>query len=163
MIQTDPFRSFDTLLGRLTGLPGTANVLNASTMPLAMDAYRRGSDVWVHIDVPGVGPESIDINVERGVLTVTAERNQTRSEDDRFYLNERASGSFRRQVRLGDGLDADHIEADVHDGVLTLRIPVAQQAQPKKITVGSGSRPQILESTEKTESTETPKSESVAS
>ncbi len=157
MIQTDPFRSFDTLLGRLAGLPSTANALPATSMPMAMDAYRRGNDVWVHLDVPGVAPESIDIGVERGILTVSVERNQTRDENDRFYLSERAAGSFRRQVRLGEGLDADHIEADVHDGVLTLRIPVAQQAQPKKITVGSGSKVKALENAE----TATPKDDPI--
>jgi HSP20 family protein len=143
MIQTDPFRSFDTLLGRLSGLPAGSSAFTTASMPMAMDAYRRGNEIWVHLDVPGVGPESIDISVERGVLTVTAERSVARDEGDRFYLNERGTGTFRRQVRLGEGLDTDAIEADVHDGVVTLRIPVAEKAQPKKIAVTS-SKPKAL-------------------
>jgi HSP20 family protein len=131
MIQSDPFKNIDAFFGRLAGAPLTT----AGVMPI--DAYRRGNDVWVHIDVPGVAPDSLDISVERGVLTVSGERNVTRSEGDRVYLAERPNGSFRRQVRLGEGLDPDTIEADVHDGVLTLRIPVAPLAQPRKIPIHS--------------------------
>jgi HSP20 family protein len=102
-----------------------------------MDAYRRDSDVWVHIDLPGVRADSIDVNVERNVLTVSAERNWQREEGDRVYVAERTRGAYSRQVHLGDGLDADAIEADFHDGVLTLRIPIAERAQPRKITVNA--------------------------
>ena len=108
----------------------------AAFMPL--DAYRRGNDVWVHVDLPGVGTDSIDMSVERSVLTITAERARPRSEGDSVYLAERHQGRFRRQVMLGDGLDDSNIEADYHDGVLTLRIPVAEKAQPRKISVRSG-------------------------
>jgi HSP20 family protein len=94
--------------------------------------------VWVHLDLPGVAASSIDISVERNVLTVTAERNYQREEGDRVYFDERHEGVFRRQVSLGEGLDADAIEADYTDGVLTIRIPVAPQAQPRKISVGTG-------------------------
>lgn len=98
-----------------------------------MGAYRRDTDVWVHIDMPGVAVESVDIDVERDVLTVTGERSWQSEESDQVYLNERGQGSYRRQVHLGEGLDADAIEADLHDRVLTLRIPVAERAQPRKI------------------------------
>ena len=127
LIQNDPFRDFDSFFTRLSGR-------NAG---LPMDAYRRDSDVWVHIDMPGVSTDSLDVSVERNVLTVTAERDWQREEGDHVYLSERSRGSFRRQVHLGDGLDAEAIEADLHDGVLTLRIPIAEKAQPRKITIGT--------------------------
>lgn len=102
-----------------------------------MDSYRRGDDIWVHLDLPGVTSDSIDISVERNVLTVTAERTFQRQEGDSVYFNERHDGAYRRQVSLGDGLDAENIEADFSDGVLSLRIPVAPQAKPRKITVNT--------------------------
>ncbi|MDY7100299.1 MAG: Hsp20/alpha crystallin family protein [Actinomycetota bacterium] len=132
LLQNDPFRDFDTLFDRLAGRPATQN------MAMPMDAYRRGSDVWVHLDLPGVAPDSIDISVERSVLTVSAERSWQREEGDQMYLSERHRGVYRRQVHLGDGLDAEKIEANFDDGVLTLRIPVAEQAKPRKISVGTG-------------------------
>lgn len=116
---------------------------------IPMDAYRRGDDVWVHLDLPGVAPDSLDISVERNVLTVSADRNWQREDGDQAYLAERTRGTYRRQVHLGDSLDADSIEADLADGVLTLRIPVSEKAQPRKISVGTISREAIdVESTQ---------------
>lgn len=130
LFNNDPFRDFDSFFGRTrTG--------SAYWMP--MDAYRRGEDVWVHVDLPGVAPDSLDINVERNVLTISAERNWQYEEGDRSYLSERPRGNFHRQVHLGDGLDSEAIEADLSDGVLTLRIPVAEKAKPRKITITPGS------------------------
>lgn len=129
LLQNSPFRDFESLFD----LPSNRG---GRTMP--MDAYRRGDDVWVHIDLPGVASDSIDISVERNVLTVTAERSTPWEEGDRSYLAERHRGTFRRQVHLGEGLDSESIEADYHDGVLTLRVPVAQQAKPRKIQIGGG-------------------------
>lgn len=129
LTQNDPFRDLDLLFRRL----GTRSAGNDNTM--AMDAYRRGSDVWVHVDLPGVNADQVDINVERGVLTITAERSWPREDGDQLYLNERPTGAFRRQVHLGDSLDVDGIEADFADGVLTLRIPVSERAQPKRIEI----------------------------
>lgn len=131
LFQNDPFRELDEVFGRFG--PRTAM---ASAMP--MDAYRRGTDVWVHVDLPGVSADSIDISVERQVLTISAERDWTRNDDDRLYLAERRRGTFSRQVHLGDGLDPDGIEADYTDGVLTLRIPVAEKAQPRKVAITTG-------------------------
>ena len=131
LIQNDPFRDFDALFGRL-GRSSNGSV----AMP--MDAFRRGSDVWVQIDLPGVAADSLDITVERSVLTVSAERTWQREEGDQVYLAERHRGTYRRQVHLGEGLDAERIEADFTDGVLTLRIPVAEQAKPRKVEVGTG-------------------------
>ncbi len=130
LLQNDPFRDFDALFRTL----GRGD---AAENRMAMDAYRRGEDVWVHIDLPGVAADAVDISVERNVLTVTAERTYPYEEGDQSYLRERRQGTFRRQVHLGDNLDVDHIEADYVDGVLTLRIPVAERAKPRKISVGS--------------------------
>jgi HSP20 family protein len=132
MIQTDPFRDFDTLFSRLSGRP------QHSTGVMPMDAFRRGTDVWVHIDLPGVKAENLEITVERNVLTIAAERNWQRQETDQPYFGERYRGTFRRQIELGDGLDLQNLEADLHDGVLTVRIPVAEQAKPRKVEVGQG-------------------------
>ncbi len=143
MIQTDPFRDLDTLFSRLSSRQQN----NGGVMP--MDAFRRGSDVWVHIDLPGVKAESLDITVERNVLTIAAERNWQRQEADQPYFGERYRGAFRRQIQLGDGLDLENLEADLHDGVLTVRIPVAEQAKPRKVEVGQGrhSEPEAIETT----------------
>jgi len=138
MLVQDPFRDFESFLGRSAGRGAPVT---------AMDAYRRGGDVWVHVDLPGVSADSIDISVERSVLTVSAERNWQLEEGDRVYLSERSKGSYRRQVHLGEGLDADGIEAAFTDGVLTLRIPVAEQAKPRKIEINTASREIDVEST----------------
>jgi HSP20 family protein len=130
LFQNDPFRDVDAILDRMAARPRSGP---AGT--IAMDAYRRGSDVWVHLDLPGASVDSIDINLERNVLTVSAERNWDREEGDQYYVAERRRGTFTRQVHLGDSLDGEHIEAAYRDGVLTLRIPIAEQAQPRKIAV----------------------------
>lgn len=130
---------------------GPSDLGRTNAMP--MDAYRRGDNVWVHVDLPGVSPDSIDIDVERSVLTISAERNWQREEGDAMYLSERNRGTFRRQVHLGDNLDTDGIEADFADGVLTLRLPISAKAKPKKIPIGvsSDSSPAIdVESTPST-------------
>lgn len=142
LFQNDPFRELDLMFDRFGGRQRTPG---ASGMP--MDAYRRGSDVWVHLDLPGVHPDSIDIDLERNVLTVSAERRWTREDDDQMYVTERRQGTFKRQVHLGDSLDAEQIEAIFNDGVLTLRIPVAERAQPRKIEVNTTSSPEAIETT----------------
>ncbi len=98
LMQNDPF--FDAFFR------GSART---ETLRMPMDAYRRGDDVWVHIDLPGVAPDSLDISVERNVLTVAAERNWQREENDQAYLTERSRGSYRRQVHLGESLDTGGI------------------------------------------------------
>ena len=138
LLQNSPFRDLDSVFDQLSG-----RTVGTSTM--AMDAYRRGSDVWVHLDLPGMAADSLDISVERNVLTVTGERSWERQEGYRVYINERRQGAFRRQVTLGAGLDADGIEADYTDGVLTLRIPVAEKAQPRKIQITASGRAAIAD------------------
>ena len=140
LLQNDPFRDIDAWFDRMTGRSASNG-----QWPMPMDAYKRGNDLWVDIDLPGVVADSVEINVERNVLTVSAQRSGERNEGDQVYLAERHRGSFRRQVHLGDGLDAERIEARYSDGVLTLRIPVAAAAQPRKIPVITGSAARAID------------------
>lgn len=135
LLETDPFRDLETLFGRFAQRPSASSGA-AGVMP--MDAFRRGSDVWVHVDLPGVKADDLDITVERSVLTITAQRAWQRQEGDQAYFGERYRGNFRRQIHLGEGLDLDALEADLHDGVLTMRIPVAEQAKPRKVPISRG-------------------------
>lgn len=127
LMRTDPFRDLDRFTQRLLG-----DAARPATMP--MDAYREGDTFVIHFDLPGVRPESIDLEVERNVLTVKAERRDTTAERE-TVVAERPSGVFSRRLFLGETLDADHIAADYANGVLTLRVPVAEQAKPRKIAV----------------------------
>jgi HSP20 family protein len=148
LLQNDPFRDIDAWFDRMTGRSS-----NGGYWPMPMDAYMRGNDLWVDIDLPGVAADSVDINVERNVLTVSAERSWERQEGEQVYLAERHRGRFRRQVHLGDGLDADRIEARYDDGVLRLRIPVAETAKPRKIEVQTGSSAAAINTTSSEAST----------
>jgi HSP20 family protein len=107
---------------------------------MAMDAYREGDEYVVAFDLPGVSAEAIDIDVERNMLTVKAERRPvTKADDVQMELSERPLGVFSRQIVLADTLDTDRIKADYEAGVLTLRIPIAERAKPRKIAIGAGS------------------------
>src|SRR5256885_3316859 len=113
-----------------------------------MDAYRRGDRFFVHLDLPGVDPGSIDLTCEQNVLTVQAERRFETREEDQLVVNERAQGTFSRQLFLSDNLDLDRIEANYENGVLTLQLPVAEQAKPRRIEVSTSSPgPQVIEGT----------------
>jgi HSP20 family protein len=105
---------------------------------MPMDAWRRGNHVVAQLDVPGVRPEDVDVTVERNVLTVRASRRPDLAEEDERIVGERRHGELVRQLMLGDMLDPHRVEADVTDGVLTLRIPVAETATPRKVEVGTG-------------------------
>lgn len=136
---TDPFRDFDRLTQQLLG---TTN--RPAVMP--MDAWREGDRFVIEFDLPGVSPESIDLDVERNVLTVRAERVAANG-DWQMLASERTRGAFSRQLVLGDNLDLDRIEASYDAGVLRLLVPVAERAKPRKIEVGTGSRePAALQS-----------------
>jgi HSP20 family protein len=141
LMRTDPFRELDRLTQQLLGTSGTWS--RPSTMP--MDAYREGDHYVISLDLPGVSPEAIDIDVERNMLTVKAERRPAAKADDvQMELSERPLGVFSRQLMLADTLDADRIEAAYDAGVLTLRIPIAERAKPRKIAITStGDRKQI--------------------
>ena len=131
-------RDFDRIVRRAFGpaLFGTgANRAFTSAMP--MDTVRREGELVLRFDVPGVDSEKIDVTVDRGVLTVSATREETKTEGESPVVRERLFGSFTRRVRLSDNLDADAIEASNHDGVLEIRIPVREEAKPRKITVGT--------------------------
>ncbi|MFD8589272.1 Hsp20/alpha crystallin family protein [Streptomyces sp. NPDC059637] len=137
LMRTDPFREFDRLAQQVLG---TAS--RPAAMP--MDAYRSGEEFVVHFDIPGVDPETIDLDVERNVLTVRAERRSPAPEGAETVASERPSGTFSRQLFLGDTLDAERIDASYDAGVLTLRIPVAEQAKPRKIRIAGGGAPRQI-------------------
>ncbi|MGW2722696.1 Hsp20/alpha crystallin family protein [Streptomyces sp. NPDC001492] len=106
---------------------------------MPMDAWREGGTFFVELDLPGVDPESVDLDVEDNVLTVRAERKPTYGEGTDKVITERPAGTFSRQLFLGDTLDSERIEAAYEAGVLRLRIPVAEQAKPRKIAISGGS------------------------
>ena len=133
LMRTDPFREFDRLTQQVLGSAGTWS--RPTAMP--MDAYRDGDEFVVAFDLPGVSPDAIDLDVERNVLTVKAERRPV-GKDVEMQVSERPLGVFSRQLFLGDSLDTDHIDAKYDAGVLTLRIPIAERAKPRKITISAG-------------------------
>ncbi|MGW7819068.1 Hsp20/alpha crystallin family protein [Streptomyces puniciscabiei] len=138
LMRTDPFRELDRLTQQLLG-----DTTRPAAMP--MDAYRAGDDFLVHFDLPGIDPETIELDVERNVLNVRAERRSPAPENAQMLVAERPKGTFTRQLFLGDTLDVDRIDASYEAGVLTLRIPVAEQAKPRRIQIsgGTGDRKQI--------------------
>ena len=132
LLRTDPFRELDRLTQHAFGTSGT--LARPSVMP--MDAWRDGDTFHVEFDLPGVNPDSIDLDVERNVVTVKAER-PPRASDAELIAAERPRGVFSRQLILGDNLNTEHIAASYDSGVLTLQIPVAEKAKPRKISVTS--------------------------
>ncbi|MET9437097.1 Hsp20/alpha crystallin family protein [Streptomyces sp. NPDC006551] len=136
LMRTDPFRELDRLTQQLLGTTGTWS----KPSPMPMDAYREGDEYVIAFDLPGVTSDAIDIDVERNMLTVKAERRPvTKAGDVQMELSERPLGVFSRQLMLADTLDTEHITADYESGVLTLRIPIAERAKTRKITIGGGS------------------------
>ena len=135
LLRFDPFRDLDRVadeafrVGRSPAIP--------------MDAIRRGEQVVARFDLPGVDPASIDVEVERNQLTVRAERRWERAEDEQVLAAERRHGTFTRQLLLGETLDGSRVEAAYADGVLTLTIPVAETAKPRKVSVAVGSAPEL--------------------
>jgi HSP20 family protein len=132
LMRTDPFRELDRL----------AQVFGTTARPAAMpiDAYRKGDTFLVMFDLPGVRSDSIDLTVEKNVLTVHAERSRPEAEDVEMLVAERPQGTFSRQLFLGESLDTDNIEAEYSDGVLTLKVPVAESAKPRKVSITSNGR-----------------------
>jgi HSP20 family protein len=132
LMRTDPFRELERFAHQVTG---------TSSRPTAMplDAYRAGDEFVVSLDLPGVDPDAVEIDVERNVLTVKAERRPLPTGDDvRMQLAERPLGVFSRRLVLGDSLDTGRITAGYEAGVLTLRIPVAERAKPRRIEITGG-------------------------
>lgn len=132
----DPFRDFDRFFERSIGSA------RAGTIP--MDAYRHGDNIVIHLDLPGVDSSAVDIALDRNTLTVNAERHWEPVEGDRLIANERRQGRFVRQLFLGDGLDGERIHASYDNGVLTLTIPVAEKAKPKKIEIAGAEKPALV-------------------
>ncbi|MDQ1403313.1 MAG: hypothetical protein QOG03_1629 [Actinomycetota bacterium] len=138
LMRTDPFRDLDRL---------TQQVLGTPTRPAAMpiDAFRNGDAFVVQFDLPGVDAQSIELTVEKNVLTVHAQRARAQAEDVELLVAERPHGTFSRQLFMGDTLDTERIDAQYADGVLTLRVPIAEKAKPRRvpINVSDGGRTSI--------------------
>jgi HSP20 family protein len=137
LMRTDPFRELDRLTQQLSSAssPGTWSRPN----PMPMDAYRSGDEYVVVFDLPGVPQHAIDLDVERNVLTVKAERRPPAvSAGVEMQVAERPLGVFSRQLFLGDTLDTERITAEYESGVLTVKVPVAAQAKPRKISISGG-------------------------
>jgi HSP20 family protein len=127
----DPFaRDFDRLTRRAFGPADFGRLAR-------MDAIRRENDIELRFDLPGIDPESIDVTVDHGVLSVSASRSDEYTEGEKPFIRERVMGSYSRRIRLSDAVDAEKIEASYTDGVLTVHVPVVEQAKPRKIEVRS--------------------------
>jgi HSP20 family protein len=130
LMRTDPFRDLDRLTQQVFG-----TAARPAFMP--MDAWRSGDVFHIEFDLPGVSTDSIDLDVERNVLTVRAERAQANNEESELIAAERPRGVFSRQVILGDNLNLDAVQASYNDGVLHLTVPVAETAKPRKLSIES--------------------------
>jgi HSP20 family protein len=137
LMRTDPFRDLDWL---------TQQVLGTAARPAVMpiDAWREGDEFVVEFDLPGIKQDSLDLDVERNVVTVRAERPDI-DPDREMLAAERPRGVFSRQLFLGENLDTDKIEAAYHEGVLRLRIPVAEKAKPRKIAIDRHNGQQVID------------------
>lgn len=135
LMRFDPLRELD----RLTEQAVTVGARALHRMP--MEARRRGDEFIVHLDVPGVGPDDIDLTVERPVASIRARRLPARQEGDEVLIDERPHGELARQLFPGGNLDADRLTADTQDGVLILTVPVSEASKPRRVVLGSADRP----------------------
>lgn len=144
VLRFDPFRDFDRLAEQFFG--GESGRV---PMSMPMDMYRSGDHYVMHCDLAGADPGSIDVNVDGATLTIRAARSGRTEEGVQWLRHERPYGTFQRQVSLGDGLDLDSISATYHDGVLTVTIPVAERAKPRRIQINTegGTPTRVLEGT----------------
>ena len=141
VLRFDPFQEFDRLSRQMLGS-------GRGPRPMPMEAYRRGDQFFIHLDLPGVNPDDVELTVERNVVSVRAERRSLWREGDEVLVDETPQGSFGRQLFLGDNLDAGRLEASFDQGILTLTIPVAEQAKPRRIPVSARSQgPRPVETT----------------
>ena len=132
MLRFDPFRDLDRITEQLLGAQsGSARA--PRFMP--MDLYRSGDHYVLHADLPGIDPGSVDVNVENNVLTIAAERSERTEEGVQWIASERFTGRYLRQLSLGDGIDSDKISATYANGVLTVTLPVAERAKPRKVSI----------------------------
>jgi HSP20 family protein len=138
LMRFDPFKDLERWAQQLGGT-------RSPIMP--MDAYRHGDNWVATFDLPGVDPASIDVTVDKNVLTVRAERSWQAQEGEQVVAAERPQGVFTRQLFLGDGLDAEHIQAAYENGVLTITLPIAEQAKPRRVEITSGGGQKAIEAT----------------
>lgn len=131
LMRTDPFRELDRVAQQVFGT-------NARPVAMPIDAFRQGDEFVVTFDLPGVAADSIDLTVERNVLTVHAERRRSADDGVELIVGERPTGTFSRQLFLAETLDTERLSADYVDGVLTVRLPVKEQAKPRRVNVSSG-------------------------
>ena len=144
LMRTDPFRELDRLSQQFFGSQSPGTWSRPASMPL--DAYRQGDEFVVRFDLPGVALEAIELEVERNVLTVKAERRPAEPDGSvEMLVNERPLGVYSRQLFLGETLDADGIHAGYDAGVLTLTIPVREQAKPRRISISDEAKPQAID------------------
>jgi HSP20 family protein len=141
LVRFDQFHDYDRLTERFD------QIARRATSIVPMDAHRHGNEVILDLDLPGMDPEAIDLTVERDVLTVSANRQWDRKEDDELFAAERPHGTFTRRVLLGNSLDTSNLQATYDRGVLTVTLPVTEQAKPRKITVGSERGRSAIEAT----------------
>jgi HSP20 family protein len=129
----DPFAEYDRALRSADG--GHA--------VMRMDAIRREQEVELRFDLPGIDTDSIDVTVDRGVLTVSAQRSAEYADGEKPFIRERIMGSFTRRVRLSDSVDAEHISASYDAGVLRVSVPRQERALPRKVEVSTVARAEV--------------------
>lgn len=143
MLRFDPFRDVDRMTEQLLGVQsGTARA--PRFMP--MDLYRSADHYVLHADLPGVDPGSVDVNVDNGTLTIAAQRSERTEDGVQWISSERFTGTYMRQLSLGDGIDTERINATYANGVLTLTLPVADRAKPRKVAIAVADQPQTVQS-----------------
>jgi HSP20 family protein len=133
----DPAAEFDRIARRAFAPAGPGRA------PIRMDAIRHQQEVELRFDLPGIDADSLDVTVDRGVLTVSASRSEEYAENEKPFVRERVMGTFSRQIRLSDSVDAENIEAAYEAGVLTVRVPLQEQAQPRKVEVKAPGRAEL--------------------
>jgi len=140
VMRFDPFRDLDRLSEQIAGQ------LRGAPRSVPIDVYRRGDQFHIHLDLPGVDPDAIELTVEQNVLTIKAERHFNSQEGDEILVSERPQGTFTRQLMLAESLESDRLEASYDQGVLTITIPVAEHAKPRRVEITtSGASNRIIE------------------
>ncbi|KZF11305.1 MULTISPECIES: Hsp20/alpha crystallin family protein [unclassified Rhodococcus (in: high G+C Gram-positive bacteria)] len=135
MLRFDPFRDVDSLTSAMLGASSGSD---RAPRFMPMDLYKVDDHYVLSADLPGVDPGSIDVDVDRGTLTLTAHRSAPESTGVQWITSERFAGTFRRQVSLGDGVDTERISASYDNGVLSITIPLAERAKPRKVDIAHG-------------------------
>ncbi len=142
MLRFDPFSDLDRVTAQLFGVQ-SGTTRTPRFMP--MDLYRSGDHYVLHADLPGIDPGSVDVHVDNGTLTVRAERSARTDNEVQWLTSERFTGTYQRQLSLGDGIDSAAISATYDNGVLSVTIPVAEKAKPRRIEIGGGSAHSVID------------------